>query len=103
MTPNDHYIGRTAPLTSKVAFYIFIQKIWVLNILNMVYTLRFFPSSKCSLFHNSKVFGSGVIHILYTGCAKIKTNNSSAKGLITIACDKILTVSLFVIHDEHLG
>ena len=41
LTPNDPYRGRTAPLTSKVAFYIFIQQIWVLNILNMVYTLRF--------------------------------------------------------------
>jgi hypothetical protein len=37
-----NYIWRTAPLTSKVAFYIFIQQIYVLNILNMVYTLRFF-------------------------------------------------------------
>ena len=38
----------------------------------MVYTLLFFFSSKCSLFHNSNVFGSCIIHILYTGCAKIK-------------------------------
>jgi len=43
LTPNDHYSGCTAPLTSKVAFYIFIQQIKVLNILNIVYTLRFFP------------------------------------------------------------
>jgi hypothetical protein len=42
-----------------------------MNILNVVYNLRFF-SSKCSLFHNSNVFGSCIIHILYTGCAKIK-------------------------------
>ena len=49
----------------------------------MVYTLRFFfLSSKCSLFHNSNVFGSCIIHILYTGCAKIKKNNSGAKRLI---------------------
>ena len=41
-TPNEPYRGRTAPLTSKVAFYIFIQQISVLNILNMVYILRFF-------------------------------------------------------------
>jgi len=41
LTPNDPYRGRTAPLTSKVAFYIFIQQIYVLNILNMVYTVRF--------------------------------------------------------------
>ena len=27
LTPNDPYKGRTAPLTSKVAFYIFIQQI----------------------------------------------------------------------------
>jgi len=27
LTPNDPYIIRTAPLTSKVAFYIFIQQI----------------------------------------------------------------------------
>ena len=30
----------------------------------------FFPS-KCSLFHNYNVFGSCIIHILYTGRAKI--------------------------------
>ena len=42
LTPNVKYSGRTAPLTSKVSFYIFIQQIQVLNILNMVYTLCFF-------------------------------------------------------------
>jgi len=42
LTPNVNYSGRTAPLTSKVTFYIFIQQIWVLNILNTVYTFRFF-------------------------------------------------------------
>ena len=78
LTPNVNYSGRTAPLTSKVAFYIFIQQMYVLNILNMVYTLLFF-SSKCSLFHNSNVFGSRIIHILYTECAKILKNNSGAK------------------------
>jgi len=41
LMPNVNYSGRTAPLTSKVAFYIFIQQIQVLNILNVVYTLRF--------------------------------------------------------------
>ena len=33
---------RYDPITSKVAFCIFIQQICVLNILNMVYTLLFF-------------------------------------------------------------
>ena len=32
-------------------------------------------------FHNANLFGSCIIHILYTGCAKIKKNNSGAKGL----------------------
>jgi len=40
-----------------------------------------FSSSKCSLFHNSIVFGSCIIRILYTGCAKIKKNNSGPKSL----------------------
>jgi len=71
LAPNDPYRDRTAQLTSKVAFYIFIQQISVLNILNMEYTLRFF-SSKRILFHNANVFGSCIIHVLYTGCAKIK-------------------------------
>ena len=46
--------------------------------------LSVFFSSKCTLFHNANLFGSCIIHILYTGCAKIKQkNNSGAKGLIT--------------------
>ena len=40
--PNAYHSGRTAPLTSKVPFYIVIQQIEVLNILNMVYSVRFF-------------------------------------------------------------
>ena len=47
----------------------------------MVFTLRFF-SSKSSLFDNSNVFGSCIIHIIYIGCAKIKKNNSGAKSLM---------------------
>ena len=59
-------------MNSKVAFYIFIQQIWVPNILNMLYTLRLFLSSKCSLFHYSNLFGSCIIQILYTGVLKLK-------------------------------
>ena len=52
----------------------------------MLHTLR--------LFHNATFFGSCVIHILYTGCAKIKKENSGAKGLklITIR-DGLLPLS----------
>ena len=53
--------------------------------------LRFFFSSKCSLFHNSNVFGSCIIHILYTGVLKFKKNNSGAKSLNNVMSRKIYT------------
>jgi len=60
----------------------------------MLSTLRS-CSSKCSLFHNAKLFGSCIIHILYTGCAKIK-KKSGAKGLIeTISFKYIVRDVLF--------
>jgi len=43
LTPNDYYMGRTAQLTSRCCVYIFIQQIYVLNILNMLHNVRFFP------------------------------------------------------------
>jgi len=42
LTSNRNYSGRNAPLTSIVSFYIFIQHIFLRNILNIVYTLRSF-------------------------------------------------------------
>ena len=48
----------------------------------MVYTLRFF-SSKCSLFHNSNVFGSVLFTFYIQGVLKLKKNNSGAKRLIS--------------------
>ena len=49
----------------------------------MVYNLLFFFFKIHFFFHNSKVFGFCIIHILYTGCAKIKKkSNSGAKSLI---------------------
>ena len=50
------------------------------------YILFVFSSSKFSLFHNSNVFGSCIIHILYTGVLKLKENNSGAKRLRVEAC-----------------
>ena len=82
LTPNDHYSCRTAPLTSKrCILYIYSTNIDTEYFKHGIYS-PFFLSTKCSLFHNSNVFGSCFIHILYTGCAKISKNNSGAKRLI---------------------
>ena len=81
-TPNDLYISRTAPLTSKrCILYIYSTNIGVEYFKHAPYS-PFFSSSKCNFFHNANLFGSCIIHILYTGCAEIKKkNNSGAKGL----------------------
>ena len=71
LTPNDHYSGRTAPLTSKrCILYIYSTNTGTEYFKHGIYC-PFFFSSKCSLFHNSNVFCFCFIHILYTGCAKI--------------------------------
>jgi hypothetical protein len=43
LMPNGHFSGRTAPLTYRCCIFLFIRQIYVLNILNMPHTLRFFP------------------------------------------------------------
>ena len=78
LTPNDHYSGRTAPLTSKLAFHIFIQQIWVLNIFNMVYILVF--SSKCSFFIILTYLVPVLFKFYIQDVLKLK-NNSGAKRL----------------------
>ena len=71
LTPNDHYNGRTAPLTAKrCILYIYSTNIGTEYFKHDIYS-SFFFYSKCSLFHNSNIFGSCIIHILYTGCANI--------------------------------
>ena len=83
LMPNDLYISRTAPLTSKrCILYIYSTNVGTEYFKHALYSLFFF-SSKCSLFHNVNFFGACIIHILYTGCAEIKKNNSGAKGLKT--------------------
>jgi hypothetical protein len=81
LTPNDPYMGRTASLTFKrCILYIYSTNIGTDYFKHALYS-PFFFSSKCSLFHNVNLFGSCIIHILYTGCVKIKKNNCGAKGL----------------------
>jgi hypothetical protein len=64
-------LGRAHRYPPNTLFYIFFQQLYVLNFLNMLHTLRFFSYSKCNLFNNATFFGSCIIRILHTGCAKI--------------------------------
>jgi len=43
LKPNDHYSGRTAPLTSKGRILYFCSTNIGTEYLNMLYTVRFFP------------------------------------------------------------
>ena len=71
LMPNDPYMGRTAPLNSKRRIlYIYSTNIGTEYFKHTLYS-PFFFSSKCSLFHNANLFGSCIIHILYTACAEI--------------------------------
>ena len=85
LTPNDHYSGRTAPLTSKrCILYIYSINIGTEYFKRCIYSpflsLSLSLSSKCSLFHNSNVLDSCIIHILCTVCAKIKIKIPAPKG-----------------------
>ena len=72
LTHNDRCSSRTAPLTSKrCILYIYSTNIGTEYFKHGIYS-QFFSSSKCSLFHNSNLFGSCIIHILYTGVLKLK-------------------------------
>jgi hypothetical protein len=83
LKPNDTYIGLTAPLTSKrCILYIYSTNINTEHFKHGTNS-TFFSSSKYNLFHNSNVFGSCNIHILYTGCAKIKKKNNSGTKRLT--------------------
>ena len=71
LTPNDTYMGSTAPLTSKrVILDMYSTNIGTEYFKRDLYC-PFFFSSQCSLFHKANLFGSYIIYILYTGCAKI--------------------------------
>ena len=64
------YIGRAYRYLPDVAFYIFFSTTISTENFKRAAHSPFF-SSKCRLFHNATFFGSCIIHILHTGCAKI--------------------------------
>ena len=79
LTPNEPYMGRTAPLTSKrCILYIYSTNISTEYFKHALYSPFFL--FKMQFFHNANFFGSCIIHILYTGCAKIKKIIPAPKG-----------------------
>jgi hypothetical protein len=64
------YIGWAYRYPPDVAFYIFSSTTVSTEYFEHAARSPFF-SSKCCLFHNANFFGSCIIHILHTGCAKI--------------------------------
>ena len=102
LTPNDLYMSHTAPLTSKhCILYIYSTNIGTGYFKHALYS-PFLFSSKCSLFHNANLFGSCIILILYTGCAKIKKNNSGAKGLNNSDFSEDIVSSLKMVVDRNM-
>ena len=79
--PNDLYMSRTAPLTSKRSIlYTYSTNVDTEYFKHALNSPFFFLSSKCIWFHNANLFGSCIIHILYTECAKIKKTIPEPKG-----------------------
>jgi len=71
LTLNGHYMGRTAQLTSRCCIlYIYSTHIRT-EYFKRGCIISVFFSSKCRLFHNATFFGSCIIRILNTECAKI--------------------------------
>jgi hypothetical protein len=72
LTPNGHYSGRTAPLTSRRC----ILNTYLTNIRTGYFkpaaSSPFFSLQSAVLFHNATFFGSCIIHILNTGVIKFK-------------------------------
>ena len=101
--PNDPYSGHTTPLISKCCIlYIYSTNTGTEYFKHGIYS-PFFFSSKCSLFHNSNLFGSCSIHILYASVLKLKKNNSGAKRLgVTQMGKKFLFWKLKTLHHVYI-
>ena len=80
LTPNDPYMGRTAPLTSKrCILYTYSTNIDTEYFKHALYS-PCFSLQNAACFINANLFVRCIIHILYTECAKIKKIIPAPKG-----------------------
>ena len=80
LTPNDPYMGRTAPLTSKrCILYIYSTNIGTEYFKHALYS-PFFSLQNAVCFIMLIFFGPCIIHILYTGVLKFKKIIPAPKG-----------------------
>ena len=82
MTPNDHYSGRTAPLTSnRYMLYIYSTNIGTEYFKHGIYS-SFFSLQNAVCF----IIITYLVPVLFTFCIqgvlKLKKNNSGAKGYL---------------------
>jgi len=96
LTPNDHYSGRTAPLTSKrCILYIYSTNIGTEYFKHGIYS-PFFSLQNAVCF----IILTCLVPVLFTFCIqgvlKLKTNNSAAKRLINLIGEKMLFTKFII-------